>query len=512
MLNRYQRHYCEDVAVALTTPTKSQSPHPLKHFKDEAAHAARSMNSKDGKPLNSSWRLYTAATPSILKYLNEYFLLNRGRPEHQKWINLSFQDIESGGSTFRKQISEAVEKYVGQATPGATTPRGMRVTQALYAWLNEHHPKEAEALHKTLQKKPYNIHSLPDFRTLSDVKVNGYSRLEGSPVLVSVSGTKNPKQPDPDKLGETEWKLTPPKWRWFLDRWAPWLHRPLTNTAMCFRVPPETEGFRNFLNTQSGKFQKEIEAKTYIAPPASAAPDLPGRRSSSRTGFFSKELLTLFEIAGSSKGGDSQDAFVASYSRKAKPVRNLLIKLKRAKEPLILLGEPGSGKSITLMAVARDISEQESKYIFPKICLYVRLGQWTPKPNPTPDDVEELVYQNCKPEVQPYFKDLLNAGRLIIIFDGMDEMSRLDYIKHTEALSDFAGSKKGPVKTLFACRIADFSPTFGHKRLVLRGFTPKLVREYLVQNLGASKIEFEEELLTVKQISKRLLQSKARLT
>ena len=93
-----------------------------------------------------------------------------------------------------------------------------------------------------------------------------------------------------------------------------------------------------------------------------------------------------------------------------------------------------------------------------------------------------------EPEYQsivPYI-DALNARhRLVIIFDGMDEMSREHYSEHTEALSKFAMSHEGRTKTLFSCRITDFSPKFIHQRLAILPF--KLRTNYRVSGRPQKK-------------------------
>jgi len=57
--------------------------------------------------------------------------------------------------------------------------------------------------------------------------------------------------------------------------------------------------------------------------------------------------------------------------------------------------------------------------------------------------------------------------RLIVFLDGIDEMSRVDYGARISALSDFAGTYRDRVKTIFSCRINDFTLEFVHRQIVL---------------------------------------------
>ena len=46
-------------------------------------------------------------------------------------------------------------------------------------------------------------------------------------------------------------------------------------------------------------------------------------------------------------------------------------------------------------------------------------------------------------------------------------MSRVDYGARISALSDFAGTYRDRVKTIFSCRINDFTLEFVHRQIVL---------------------------------------------
>src|SRR6185295_13406649 len=111
-----------------------------------------------------------------------------------------------------------------------------------------------------------------------------------------------------------------------------------------------------------------------------------------RTDFFTPIQQVIKEILGVSHGGDAQSAQISAISKKSRFVRNMVKRVLRAREPLILLGDPGTGKSITLQEAARLIARRERKSVFPKICLFIRLGEF----RVTGPATAEAVWQHIK--------------------------------------------------------------------------------------------------------------------
>jgi len=113
-----------------------------------------------------------------------------------------------------------------------------------------------------------------------------------------------------------------------------------------------------------------------VEPLAKDLPEGANRFRAKRTGFLTPIQQLIKEIVGVSHGGDAQNAQISALSKKSKFVRNLVSRLLKADEPLILLGDPGTGKSITLQQTALLIAEKESKRLFPNICVFIRLGEF----------------------------------------------------------------------------------------------------------------------------------------
>ena len=283
----------------------------------------------------------------------------------------------------------------------------------------------------------------------------------------------------------------------------PSLHYFLTARLAFFHDPPERDIFARYLRNSAAELYERMKEKTYIpsiaAEPPETAPLL------WRGGNFANPIQQLIrELAGQSAGGDSASAEISAISKRSHRVRRLIGTLMRSDDPLILLGEPGSGKSLTLQQAMMLLSYQNIRRVQPTICLYFSLGRLTPVSQPNIHTIESFVRSSSPQEIRPYLEFLENAGRLVLIFDGMDEMSRELYIDHTAALSAYAESRRGVIRTLFSC-IADFSPNFRHRRLLLLPFDIDHVYLYIRRQFGANDIDVDGQLIKPKALARLLL-------
>lgn len=296
--------------------------------------------------------------------------------------------------------------------------------------------------------------------------------------------------------------------RILLDLLLPRLHYLLTVKLRVLSDPPERVLLEKYLRVQHAKWSDELKEKTFLPPPAKEVPSSPPQMLNHQKLFYTPIQQLIKEIGGTSSGGDAASAQISALSKRSKRVRSLVKRLKHTEMPLIVLGDPGSGKTITLKQVAIELGLLNSRKVFPSLCLFVSLGSWKPVAKPTISDVEAFVSRVAGEELAPILHELAKRERLIIIFDGLDEMSRVKYNEHTEALSQYAERYRGQIKTLFSCRIADFSPRFRHTRLVLLPFTRSHIISYLIRQFDKEKLELLGELISAKELGKRLSSKK----
>jgi hypothetical protein len=295
--------------------------------------------------------------------------------------------------------------------------------------------------------------------------------------------------------------------RLLLDRYFPRLHRFFTRIGTLPK-PPELDELNGYLRSLSAEIENDIRHKTYIplAGKEFRRSHQPIEFNDKSSDPFVKPIHQVIrQIIGLAQGGDAASAQIAAVNRQSRVVRNILKMLRRIPDPLVLLGDPGTGKTMTLQQTAKAMADAESKRVFPIITLYVRLGEFHVDGKLTPDRVMDYVKRSAPPPIRPYIDALDRAGnRLVIIFDGMDEMSRERYNEHTEALSLFAAARRNVTKTLFSCRITDFSPKFIHQRLVLLPFDRAQITEYLRKYIHSFPIPVDGRQWSLKQLAKRL--------
>jgi Cdc6-like AAA superfamily ATPase len=292
--------------------------------------------------------------------------------------------------------------------------------------------------------------------------------------------------------------------RYLLDYYFPSLHRFLTRLGTLGK-PAETDVLNNYLRDARANIENDIRHKTYIPPSGKEVLSTPLQSGPSTDPFVPPMQRVIRQIMGRDRGGDSASAQIAAVNRSSRVIRNIITTLLRSADPLVLLGDPGTGKTMTLQQAAMVLFESQIKRVFPIVTLYVRLGEFYVEGRVTPEHVWHYVKASASPQISPYLEALDSAGRLIVLFDGMDEMSRERYSEHTEALSIFAASRKGRTKTLFSCRITDFSPKFMHRRLVLLPFSSEQISEYLRRYIRSFPLTIEGEGWSLKRLVKRLL-------
>ncbi|HYC58416.1 MAG TPA: trypsin-like peptidase domain-containing protein [Thermoanaerobaculia bacterium] len=194
----------------------------------------------------------------------------------------------------------------------------------------------------------------------------------------------------------------------------------------------------------------------------------------------------LKQLSGLSRGGDQSSAQLASLSRRSKIVRDAVATLFHSQRPVILLGEPGSGKSMTLREVAREMVIRKCRGPRPPLVVFARLGAYTSVVGAGTGDIVDFIRSQIPAgfqAVRDAVPVLIEERRLIVLFDGMDEMERKRYNQRVQELSRFASEYEKEVRTLFSCRINDFTTDFQHRQLVLLPFEESQIAEFVRRNV-----------------------------
>lgn len=257
------------------------------------------------------------------------------------------------------------------------------------------------------------------------------------------------------------------------------------------------------------KFESEMRARnlSYLRLDATdlETTQLPtrGRDEAVSQPIIKRVRQTIRMVLDARIGGDQATAQLSALNSRSRIVRNVPRRLDHTHEPLILLGDPGTGKSMTLREVAGAFARRGRRRSLPIVPVFIRLSRFDPPLDPSLEDVEALVRAQLPQELTDRYTELVTARRLALFFDGMDELPRRHYNPAVEILSRFADANSDRVRCLFSCRINDFSPEFRHRQLVLLPFGESQVREYLEKNIDSIMI-IGGEKLTRDEILSRL--------
>jgi hypothetical protein len=304
--------------------------------------------------------------------------------------------------------------------------------------------------------------------------------------------------------------------RWFDDHF-PRLHRLLVGLGVLLD-PPERRWLAHQLGDLPRQLANEHWHRNYV--PLDAEP-LAGhdRRmeaaaaESDASGPNPTVQVHLRHVLGTAAGGDRASAYLAAVNRRTERVSNVERLLRRSRLPLVLLGEPGSGKTTVLRRAAEHLIAAEQRRVFPRVVVFVRLGSFhVADRTPNQHHVHELVRGSCPRTVQSFFPELFAAGRLIVLFDGLDEMSRGGYNDHTIALSEFGHDlRQRGGRVFFSCRLADFSHELHHERLVLLPFDYGQIRQYLAFWFADGKVIIAGERRGVRELASQLATDREQL-
>ena len=149
---------------------------------------------------------------------------------------------------------------------------------------------------------------------------------------------------------------------------------------------------------------------------------------------------------------------------------------------LLILGEPGSGKTTTLLQLARDLIAEVDQAFTQPVPVILNLSTWTNKQQPL---AEWLVAElNSKYRVpKKDGKRWLEARRLLLLLDGLDEVRAKNRAACVEKINQLV--KEYGLQAVVCSRIQDYlalNVRLGFYRAIhIQSLTPEQVDEYLAQ-------------------------------
>ena len=159
-------------------------------------------------------------------------------------------------------------------------------------------------------------------------------------------------------------------------------------------------------------------------------------------------------------------------------VNNLLDAVARYRR-LVLLGEPGSGKTTTLWRLVHDYAQAAKKEATAPLPLLVALGGYT-GPEPLLDYCQKALALPLLP--------CLRQGRLILLLDGLNEMPRRDYAERVARVQQLLADYPD-LPVVVTCRALDYVETLALEKLEVKALDPIRQLAYLQRYLGQDEGE-----------------------
>ncbi|MDP1899316.1 MAG: NACHT domain-containing protein [Rubrivivax sp.] len=171
----------------------------------------------------------------------------------------------------------------------------------------------------------------------------------------------------------------------------------------------------------------------------------------------------------------------------ARRVGDVTAALRDARQTIVLLGDPGSGKSVTLRHLAQSLAAQPV-YVnaMPLLPVYLHLGRYRQiGKGGLPERFAQFVKDELKQAVPrgevvlSVLDDALAQGRIFLLLDAMDEMPTRHYAERVEQIKRFLVEHGGRNRVVIACRRREYTGALPHAELIVEPFRPSHIRAYL---------------------------------
>ncbi|MFZ4794798.1 MAG: SUMF1/EgtB/PvdO family nonheme iron enzyme [Blastocatellia bacterium] len=156
-----------------------------------------------------------------------------------------------------------------------------------------------------------------------------------------------------------------------------------------------------------------------------------------------------------------------------------ILEIRRA----VLLGEPGGGKTTTLLKLASHLLEQAQQDSRQPIPLFIRLGRWT-----APDQsFTDFISSELGP-LSANLGSLLSQKRAALLLDGLNELPTNQRESKYPQVKQLVDQHPGLI-AIVSCRELDYTIDLEFDRITIAPLDPVRIREFAGKYLGEEKGE-----------------------
>lgn len=163
-------------------------------------------------------------------------------------------------------------------------------------------------------------------------------------------------------------------------------------------------------------------------------------------------------------------------------------------ENLFILGKPGAGKTTFLKYIALQAAEPD-KPVIDKVPIFISLKQWADSGAELMPFIEERFDICGFPHAGQFVEELLKNGSVLVLFDGLDEVTQEggQRDKQLLAMNNFI-AKYDRTRCLITCRLAASDYSFEPFTYVeIADFTPKQIETFVANWFRNQEGERDEE-------------------
>ncbi len=160
-----------------------------------------------------------------------------------------------------------------------------------------------------------------------------------------------------------------------------------------------------------------------------------------------------------------------------KPVEDLRQAVTEVRR-LVVLGEPGAGKTATLWRLVYDYADEVQNDPTAPIPLLAPLGSYT-----GPEPVFDYLAQTIGEDMRPYLLAYLHRGRVLLLLDGLNEMPRQDYAERVSSIQALL-NRYPRTPAVVTCRTLDYKDEPKLEKLRIKALDVDRQRAYLHNYLG----------------------------